>query len=109
MWYVCLVLRFSHFQFPVEPRFEHDTHHRRVPYQNAYATQQERDAAAARDRRAQRAVWEAKLRILETRQSILKELKAKMWSKMMSEFDEMMEQRSDLGIGYAEYEFPPLA
>jgi len=95
--------------FPIEPRFEHDTHHQRVPYQNAYTTQQERDAAAARDRRAQRAVWEAKLRILEARQSILKELKASMLSKMRSEFKMMMEQRSNLGTGYAEYAFPSLA
>ena len=109
MWYVCLVLHFSHFQFPSKPRFEHDKHHQRVPYQNAYATQQERDATAARDRHAQRAIWEVKLRILEARQSILEKEKIEMLSKMRSEFKTMMEQRSDLGTGYAEYEFPPLA
>jgi hypothetical protein len=106
---VCLVLRFSHFQFPRDPSFEHGTAQQRVPYQQAYATQQERDEAAARDRRAQRAFWNAKLRILEARQSLLKEMRSEMMSKMRAEFKRIMEQRSDLGAGYADYEFPPLA
>ena len=107
--YVCLVLRFSHYQFPEDPSFEHATPQQRVPYQHAYGTQQERDEAAARDRRAQRALWHAKLCILEAGQSILKERRSEMMSKMRVEFKRIMEEPSDLGVGYADYEFPPLA
>ncbi|KAI5020868.1 hypothetical protein ZWY2020_045756 [Hordeum vulgare] len=87
------------------------THQQRVPCQPAYGTQtqQERDEAAARDRRAQRALWHAKLRILEARQSILKDKRSEMMSKMMAEFKRIMDERSDLGAGYADDGFPPLA
>uniref|UniRef100_A0A453GWN4 Uncharacterized protein n=1 Tax=Aegilops tauschii subsp. strangulata TaxID=200361 RepID=A0A453GWN4_AEGTS len=84
-------------------------HPHRVPYQPAYGTQQERDEAAARDRRAQRALWHAKLRILKVRQSILKERRSEMMSKMRAEFKRIMEERSDLGASYADDEFPLLA
>ena len=109
MWYIYLVLRFSHFQFPIEPEFEiAGPVGQRVPYQQAYGTQQERNDAAARDRRAQRALWETKLRIMEVRQSILKQKKFEMMARMRAELKRIMEERSDLGIGYAEYQFPPL-
>lgn len=95
--------------FPEDPSFQHGTHHQRVPYQHPYATQQERDAAAARDRRAQRALWEAKLSILEERQSILKDKRFEMLSRMRAVYKRIMENRSDLGVGYANHGFPPLA
>ncbi|XP_037444891.1 uncharacterized protein LOC119314244 [Triticum dicoccoides] len=100
---------YPHPPFPEDPSFEHATPQQRVPYQHAYGTQQERDEAAARDRRAQRALWHAKLRILEARQSILKDKRSEMMSKMRVEFKRIMEEPSDLGVGYADYEFPPLA
>ncbi|WVZ75121.1 hypothetical protein U9M48_023208 [Paspalum notatum var. saurae] len=72
--------------FPIEPEFEIAGHvGQRVPYQLAYGTQQERDDAAARDRRAQRALWETKLRIMEVRQSILKQQKFEMMARMRAE------------------------
>ncbi|XP_044963594.1 uncharacterized protein LOC123422103 [Hordeum vulgare subsp. vulgare] len=100
---------YPHPPFPRAPSFENGTPQQRVPYQPAYATQQERDEAAARDRRAQRAIWHAKLRILEARQSILKDKRSEMMSKMMAEFKRIMDERSDLGAGYADDGFPPLA
>ncbi|VAH24038.1 unnamed protein product [Triticum turgidum subsp. durum] len=100
---------YPHPPFPEDPSFEHGTPRERVPYQPAYGTQQERDEAAARDRRAQRALWHAKLCILEARQSILKDKRSEMMSKMRVEFNRIMEEPSDLGAGYAAYEFPPLA
>uniref|UniRef100_A0A453A622 Uncharacterized protein n=1 Tax=Aegilops tauschii subsp. strangulata TaxID=200361 RepID=A0A453A622_AEGTS len=84
-------------------------HPPRVPYQAAYGTQQERDEAAARDRCAQRALWHAKLCILEMRQSILKDKRSEMMSKMTAVFNRIMEEPSHLGVGYADNEFPPLA
>jgi len=68
-----------------------------------------RDEAAARDRRGQRALWEVKLRVLEVRQSILKERKTEMVLRMKEEYDRMMDEPSDLGVGYADFAFPPLA
>ncbi|KAF7040798.1 LOW QUALITY PROTEIN: hypothetical protein CFC21_050674 [Triticum aestivum] len=100
---------YPHPHFPRFPNFEHGTHQQRVSYQPTYGTQQERDEAAARDRRAQRALWHAKLRILKARQSILKERRSEMMSKMRVEFKRIMEEQSDLGAGYADDEFPPLA
>ena len=98
-------MHFSHFQFSIEPLFEHDTHHQKARIKMLML----HNKRGMHDRRAQRAIWEVKLRILEARQSILEKEKIEMLSKMRSEFKTMMEQRSDLGTGYAEYEFPPLA
>ncbi|XBJ13309.1 hypothetical protein VPH35_017682 [Triticum aestivum] len=100
---------YPHPPFPEDPSFEHGTTPQRVPYQAAYGTQQERDEAAARDRCAQRALWHAKLCILEMRQSILKDKRSEMMSKMTAVFNRIMEEPSHLGVGYADNEFPPLA
>lgn len=101
---------YPHPPFPVAPSFEHGTTlQQRFPFQPAYGTQQERDEASARDRRAQRAIWHAKLRILEARQSILSGKRSETMSKMRAEFKRIMEEPSDLGAGYADHAYPPLA
>ena len=105
---VCLLSIFF-WQFNTIPSFEHDDHHHRVPYQNAYATPAELNEAGARDRRAQRALWRANLRILEARKTILEKMKYEMISTMRREIKRVLEEWSDLGVGYADYVFPPLA
>jgi len=64
--------------------------------------------AGAHDRRAQRALWRANLRILEARKTILEKMKYEMISSMRREIMRVLEERSDLGVGYADYVFPPL-
>jgi len=94
--------------FNTNPSFEYDDHHHRVPYQDAYATPAELNEAGARDRRAQRALLRANLRILEARKTILEKMKYEMISTMRREIKRVLEERSDLGVGYADYVFPPL-
>ena len=73
------------------------------------ATPAELNEAGARDRRAQRALLRANLRILEARKTILEKMKYEMISTMRREIMRVLEERSDLGVGYADYVFPPLA
>uniref|UniRef100_A0A0D9WLA4 Uncharacterized protein n=1 Tax=Leersia perrieri TaxID=77586 RepID=A0A0D9WLA4_9ORYZ len=84
--------------FPDEFSFEHNNAHHRVSYKHPYATRELRDEAAARDRRGQRALWEVKLRVLEVRQSILKERKTEMVLRMKEEYDRMMEDEDGGGM-----------
>lgn len=100
---------YPHPPFPITPSFDHGTPAERIRFQHAFGTQAARNEAAARDIRAQRAIWQAKLRLLEVRQSILTKEKVEMNIKMRQEFKRLTEERSDLGVGYADYELPPLA
>ena len=55
--------------------------------------------AAARDRLAQRSLWRAKLEIMENRQSILKDKRSEMMSKLTAVFDRIMAEPSHLDAG----------
>ncbi|CAL5068783.1 unnamed protein product [Urochloa decumbens] len=94
--------------FDIYPGYEYGTAHQRVPYQPAYTTQSEIDDAIARDKRAQRAVWAAKLRFMEARKDVLEKKKIEMERRMRAEYERVMEDPSDLGVGYTEYHFLPL-
>lgn len=69
----------------------------------------QRNAAVARDKRAQRAVWNTNLRLLEVKKSVLEKKKIELERVLREEFDKMIEEQSDLGVGYANYQFPHLA
>ncbi|XBI40257.1 hypothetical protein VPH35_124871 [Triticum aestivum] len=92
--------------FPENPSFERGPG-QRFPYQSAYGTQKQTDAAA-RDRLAQRSLWRAKLEILENRQSILKDKRSETMSKLTAVFDRIMAEPSHLGAGYEDRAYPPL-
>jgi hypothetical protein len=114
-----LLLCFSHFftntiffvsQFPVHPNHEFGTtlQAERVPYQDAYTTDAERSAAVSRDKRAQRAVWNVNLRLLEVKKSVLKK-KGELLTSLWEEFMKVSKEKSDLGSGYANYQYAHLA
>lgn len=117
--YVCLfsfsylLSCFSHFswihffsQFPEHPEYEFGNE--RVPYQAAYRTDAERNAAVSRDKRAQRAVWNTHLRLLEVKKSVLVKKKSELERSLWAEFYKLNKEQSDLGAGYADYQFPHL-
>lgn len=95
--------------FPDDPDYEFGSANQRVPYQAAYANDAQRNAAVARDKRAQRAVWNTNLRLLEVKKSVLEKKKIELERVLREEFDKMIEEQSDLGVGYANYQFPHLA
>ena len=91
--------------FPIDPDYEFGTPQQRVPYQAAYTTDAERNDAVSRDKRAQRAVWNTNLRLLEVKKSAL-EKKTELERRLKAEFKKVNEQQSDLGVGYANYQSP---
>uniref|UniRef100_A0A0E0GSS0 Uncharacterized protein n=1 Tax=Oryza nivara TaxID=4536 RepID=A0A0E0GSS0_ORYNI len=95
--------------FPDDPDYEFGSANQRVPYQAAYANDAQRNAAVARDKHAQRAVWNTNLRLLEAKKSFLEKKKIELERVLREEFDKMIEEQSDLGVGYANYQFPHLA
>jgi hypothetical protein len=79
-----------------------------LPYQDAYTTDAERSAAVSRDKRAQRAVWNVNLRLLEVKKSVLKK-KGELLTSLWEEFMKVSKEKSDLGSGYANYQYAHLA
>lgn len=77
----------------------------RVPYQAACPTNAERDTAVSLDKRAQMAFWKFNLRLLEVKESILEKTKTELERSLRVEFNKAIEEQSDLGVGYATYEF----
>ncbi|EAY74422.1 hypothetical protein OsI_02312 [Oryza sativa Indica Group] len=92
--------------FPIDPDYEFGTPQQRVPYQAAYTTDAERNDAVSRDKRAQRAVWNTNLRLLEVKKSALEKNKTELERRLKAEFKKVNEQQSDLGVGYANYQSP---
>ncbi|CAL4903171.1 unnamed protein product [Urochloa decumbens] len=83
-------------------------HPLRPLYQEAYA-QPGVDAAVARDKRAQRAIWDAMLRFYEVRKDVLENSKSEMERRMKAVYDSLTEEPTNLGSGYANFDDPPLA
>ncbi|TVU43696.1 hypothetical protein EJB05_10184 [Eragrostis curvula] len=96
-------------QFSLHPSYEYGTTQQtRVPYQPAFATDQERAQASARDRRAQREWWKSNLAFLEKIRKILEDNRIQLERALKSELDHHLRRQSDLGVGYHGYEFRPL-
>jgi len=89
--------------FPEDPSFEFAPGNQRVPYQTAFATNEELDAAIYRDKRAQRAFWRTNLRLLERKKSVLEKKKIDLEKSLRAEFCQVIEEQSDLGVGYANF------
>jgi len=89
--------------FPEDPSFEFAPGNQRVPYQTAFATNEELDAAIYRDKGAQRAFWRTNLRLLERKKSILEKKKIDLEKSLRAEFCQVIEEQSDLGVGYANF------
>jgi len=89
--------------FPEDPSFEFAPGNQRVPYQTAFATNEELDAAIYRDKRAQRAFWRTNLRLLERKKSVLEKKKIDLEKSLGAEFCQVIEEQSDLGVGYANF------
>ena len=109
---VCVFFQFSLFlniifsQFPLYPEYEyHPPPQPRIPYQQAYTTDEERSDARSRDLRAQRAWWRTNLTLLETKKRILEGKRIDLERGLKSELKKALESQSDLGVGYTNYHF----
>jgi len=51
------------------------------------------------------AFWKFNLRLLEVKESILEKTKTELERSLRVEFNKAIEEQSDLGVGYATYEF----
>ncbi|GJN16692.1 hypothetical protein PR202_gb03711 [Eleusine coracana subsp. coracana] len=63
-----------------------------------------RHATVSRDKHAQRAFWNASLRLPEVKKSVLKKM-IELERSLKEEFQKVMEDQSNLGVGYANYRF----
>ncbi|GJM91846.1 hypothetical protein PR202_ga08264 [Eleusine coracana subsp. coracana] len=91
--------------FPENPKYYYGNEDQRVQFQAPYNSQEDRHAAVSRDKRAQRAFWNASLRLLEVKKSVLEKKKIELERSLKEEFQKVMEDQSDLGVGYANYRF----
>ncbi|CAN6345134.1 unnamed protein product [Urochloa humidicola] len=90
------------------PEYPHgDTAAQRPRYQDAFGPVEQAEADA-RDKRAQRAAWDAHLRFYEVRKAVLKDCKAEMERRMKAVYDSLVEEQTNLGSGYANYDDPPV-
>jgi len=89
--------------FPEDPSFGFAHGNLRVPYQPAFATNEEMDAAIYRDKRAQRAFWRTNLCLLEIKKSVLEKKKIELERSLRAEFRQVIQEQSDLGVGYANF------
>ncbi|CAL4903170.1 unnamed protein product [Urochloa decumbens] len=99
---------FPHPLYSRNPSFPYGNGNQRPLYQEAYA-QPGVDAAVARDKRAQRAIWDAMLRFYEVRKDVLENSKSEMERRMKAVYDSLTEEPTNLGSGYANFDDPPLA
>lgn len=92
-------------RFPRYPDYEYGSRNLRVPYQPAYTTEAERNDAIARDKRAQKAYWSFNLSVLEIKKTILEKKRIELERGLQSEYMKACENQSDLGVGYADFDF----